>query len=646
MNVLRSFAAIAAVAFVTAGPAHAQLDSTRVTGSAGQMTSLAMFDSSYRSVFFGLNRSVNTYAWTINSGFAGPSLGGKFMVLERLAATMIPEAGQTSADRTDADVRLGLSYPIYGGWSFAGTSTFQSIADNRNIGINNIARAGALGGISGAFWENLRVLGQVGGVHDRQIGISNSGLQYLTEVQLSPVTSNEYTVWGRASSAQEFLDPRRITTQGTEMNAMLRGPGADLRAHVDLIHNERDFYFADSASMPYTGQAYNIEERMESGLRAGLQGEYLAGESWRVRFDGDLTNRAVTRHDAYKSYDLPGSHIDTRVEERRIAAGSSVSGDLLGAALGASLRYEEYQETHAVVAAPENGALALQQQAAVESQKNSVARRTNLATSLGLPVGAADTVALSASFGILHYDTPDTANTDDRDELDIALHAGYTTRVFPGCTWGVRADLFLHHLVYLFAAQSGNNAWNRIIRLGPFITIAPSRTLRTIASFDVLGNYTVFDFEPLLQSLHSYSFRQLQLRDSTEWDINATIRAAGFVEVRWYEHGQLDYASFRERPIDRVQEWTYGLTLTSAVSRGLRVGAGVRAFTRYVAAYAGAGEYTPTVDLRAFGPTASVMWNAEGWGVLGFDGWYEVIREGSLAARTVPNMHMTVQWTL
>ena len=369
-------------------------------------------------------------------------------------------------------------------------------------------------------------------------------------------------------------------------------------------------------------------------------------EGWQLRFDGDAGDRFITHRDAYKTAQLPASHIDTRIEEFRLAAAGTVLGELFGVQTNVSLRYEDYEETHGVDPSAENSATALSQQASVESQKNSIAHRTQLGAGLGIPVGRLDTVALSTSLSILRYDTPDTLNTDDRDELVMAFHGGYATRLFPGTTWGIRADVYLHHLVYLFAEQSGNNGWNRIVRLSPFITIAPSPVFRTMASFDVLGNYTVFDFESVLQSVHSYSFRQLTLNDSTEWDFASSFRATAFVNLRWYEHGQLDYAAFHERPLDMVREWTWGGALRQRVSQTLSVASGIRVFMRNVFAYSGGGVYAPTTNLRAIGPTVTSLWTVERFGQLIVDGWYEIISETGSATRTVPNFLMTVRWNL
>lgn len=631
---------------LTAVPAVAQLDSSRATGSVGDAGAMTIPDTAFRTAFLSMNRSVNAFFWTINSGVAGAAAGGKYIFTERMAATLIPETGQQAAERTNTDLRLGLAYPFAQGWNVTATSSAQTLVDNQNIGINNIARVGAMAGIDARVADVVRFAGEGGTLFDRQIGIQNSGPQYAAQVQLTPLVVNEYTVWGNAESAQEYLSPRRNASHNVVLNAAIASPTADVHVRLDALNTERDFYFPDSTGAQFTGEAYNIERRKETGLHGALQGTYQVADGWQMRFDGDASNRFITHQDAYKTAQLPSAHIDSRIQEFRLAAAGTMIGDVFGVQTNVSLHYEDYEETHGVDPSPENSATALTQQETVESQKNSIVHRTQIGAGLGIPAGRVDTVALSTSLSMLRYDTPDTSNTDDRDELGMAFHTAYSTRMFPGTTWGIRADLFLHHLVYLFSAQSGNNGWNRIVRLSPFVTIAPSPAFRTMASFDVLGNYTVFDFESVLQSVHSYSFRQLTLNDSTEWEIAPSYRATAFINLKWYEHGQLDYAAFRERPIDLVREWTYGAALQQRVSMSLTVASGIRVFMRNVFAYGGGGVYAPTTNVRAIGPTVIGTWIVERMGTLTVDGWYEILTETNNAARTIPNFLMSVKWNL
>ena len=52
-----------------------------------------------------------------------------------------------------------------------------------------------------------------------------------------------------------------------------------------------------------------------------------------------------------------------------------------------------------------------------ETQLDNVARRTSLRGVFSMPVSSNDFISFESSAGILRYDTPDSTNTDDRDDF-------------------------------------------------------------------------------------------------------------------------------------------------------------------------------------------------------------------------------------
>jgi hypothetical protein len=654
MNVPHAYRPVDLIAFLLCGAslmlfmpdAFSQAtDSVRVALPAAGSLPAFMPDTSFHSAFYGMNRSVNTLTWNVNTDLSGATNALQYFFDERMISTLITDYQGIAPQRHDADARLLLTAPVVDRFSLASLSTASGITDNQNIGINNITRFGSMAGFSGMVEDGLRAALLGGWISDAQIGRRDNGAQYSAQAQLLPIQANGYTLSGEAVSSQEFISPRRNASDEAQATAELRTPDATIHAHADVMHTERDFYFSDSTSLPFTGQPFNIEQRKEDNVSGVLSTDYFSGDGLRLHFDGETGNRTITLHDAYKTIALPNAHIDTRINQFTVSGTASAGMPVFGSVLNLRMRYEEFDETHGVIGAPENTPGALQQQAQIEAQKNSIARRTQLSGDVAIPVGA-DSLMIASTFGVLHYDTPDTNNNDDRDELDAAIHIAYQTRYSPFWLWGAYADIFLHHLVYLFAEESGNNSWNRIIRLAPFVVVSPVSTFRSRASFEVLGNYTVFDFQPLITSVKSYSFRQLDIHDSTTIDVTMTLQISAYGDIRWYEHGSLDWTSFSERPIDRVREWTYGVILQKRFTPVLTLSAGVHVFTRFTSDYNGGGLYIPAQTLKTLGPDAGLQWQVSRWGTLLFNGWYEFVQDGDLPAQIVPNLSMSVAWSL
>ncbi len=65
----------AAAALVAACDASAQVDSLRTPGRTTDVISMGQVDSTFRTAFLSMNRTVNTFLWTVNGAAAGSTVG-------------------------------------------------------------------------------------------------------------------------------------------------------------------------------------------------------------------------------------------------------------------------------------------------------------------------------------------------------------------------------------------------------------------------------------------------------------------------------------------------------------------------------------------------------------------------------------------
>jgi len=132
----------------------------------------------------------------------------------------------------------------------------------------------------------------------------------------------------------------------------------------------------------------------------------------------------------------------------------------------------------------------------------------------------------------LQHDTPDENNNDDRDEQRFVMDFSYKREISDVLSFMFDVYGFLYHQIYLFSPQSGNNNWNRVLKLSPEVVYKNEHFTNRLST-SVLANYTVYDFDRQNLATRSYLSRKYALSDSALLDLNSTI-SIGF-------HGRLEF---------------------------------------------------------------------------------------------------------
>jgi len=185
--------------------------------------------------------------------------------------------------------------------------------------------------------------------------------------------------------------------------------------------------------------------------------------------------------------------------------------------------------------------------------------------SIGIPDNKSKTTSIHATSSILfskkdslsarfliskfQYDTPDSNNFDDRDELRTTAILGYSHFFSPSLQIGIEAKVNLHHLIYIFNERSVNNNWNRIFQLSNSIRFRPSHNFRWYQYADVFANYTSYDFEEMQSQVRSFVYRKFSLTDSLAIGSPNHIQFNLFHRLEFEENGRLFWNDFSEQQL-------------------------------------------------------------------------------------------------
>lgn len=177
-----------------------------------------------------------------------------------------------------------------------------------------------------------------------------------------------------------------------------------------------------------------------------------------------------------------------------------------------------------------------------------------------------DSIRINYIGSILYYDTPDTNNYDDRDELSYSVSPMWHHRIDPYTRMSLGANIFLHHYVYLFHQRSAQNHWNRVFSIRSEISTHIPQRFRWNAKQELYANYFVYDHEDsAFVHVQSMVFRGLKLQQNIQYHFNASWYLKAYMFFRIEDNGLLDWDDFIQEITD--SKYTVKLEITPGLQR-------------------------------------------------------------------------------
>jgi hypothetical protein len=595
---------------------------------------------------FGFDRSLETFRWTerllLSRLFGNVTLDVDQHLRSRLIKT------SRNAIQDELNLRIGIGIPVTQHWDIRTSAASSVVSDNTQLDLGNRSEHQVLTGPWMRLSPSLS-LGAMGGYEAAsQQGIRDQGFAALLVMRASPVRLDEFDIAAGGRIGRSWLNPRTVQADSATLSIVRAfSESAFNSLSFSYVGQEREFYArADPALQQEFQVTANIFRRASREFSVVDTLVVQSGPTF-VSFHAALANRTIDRSYRYKSLSNPANAIlDVAINEERILGGGMLRmSPLPWLTTAVMAEFEEQQEQHNVQDDPFVPRQTFDRQDQAARRLSNTIRRSTLGLAATSILGQKDFLNLSGSASILRYDTPDSLNTDDRDELLLLVSVEETHRFSEALSLSVLADAALSHLVYLSRFQSANNAWNRIIRLKPAVTFVPAPWLASRTTGEVMANYTVYDFEDQVQSVRSFSFRQVTWTDSTWIRIGRSIEALFQGSVRLYERGILRWREFRERPERYFVEQSYWPRLSAGVTDHLLVSVGFRYFSQTRYRYEGKSRSFEGKLISA-GPTVSVSWRGKQGGRVEIEGWREAQSDHLGGGRSYSNLSLIVGMVL
>jgi hypothetical protein len=605
-----------------------------------QVTGDSIGNRNTASFFF--DKTINTYHWNGLARYRN-SFDAFLVDLDARFLSTIIRANRPIV-RDDEALRFSVRRRLTDRFTGLLSTTSFGISDDQNIGIGSASSHTFHAGVEYSPLPAIRIEPRLGMRFDNQIDQHDQGLSAFLGASVEDFDIGGYLTDLHGSHQIDMLSPRRIETHGDSLIIRKRFPGGT-RNLLSGTYNRsrREFYFAaDSVIQATYGESANIETRTDNVMTISDALDYRAGDRTTISLQGNILNRSVTRSSRYRNIlDTRRTPLNSAIDEFRIDGGVQVrydAGDYEGVA---RFFYQERDEQHRTdddADIPDSVLLPFQ---TIQERKNNHSRRTALALDVRIYPGDSDTLQFSGSTGLLRYDTQALLNDDDRDELSYFFTLTAMHRFSDHLNLRVMAEAHLAHLVYIKGTRSSDNTWNRVIRLAPELDFRPYASLFSRNRFEVLANYTVYDFEYLASTIRSYVFRQFSFIDSTSVELTPRIGLDWYSNLRFYDRGELRWAEFSERPLQYFEDRTFIGTLRYRPGPHLLFSAGLRYFSQSRFLYSGSDRSLESF-LRSAGPITAIEWKPSGRYQLQFSGWYESQTLTGQPARNFANLAMSL----
>jgi len=609
--------------------------------------SMLRLQDSLRVSSLSFNRVLNTYMWNGSTFYDREFNGIEVMLRQLLRSRLIRTDQQSNQDEYDDSLVVGMEIAEH--WKARLQQVSSIVSDNRAIDLTKLGQHQVLVGVRVTPSPRVSVGALVGYEIDAQQDELDRGFSYQANAEADGIRLEEFRGTLKGQWSQSLLTRRRPESANLDVS-LVREFAAEGRNTVlfSYDHLRREFY---TAADPEVRRVYqtsnNIFRRDASSYEVSDQLEYHPSDRMQVLFRAGFLNRIIDRGLNYKV--LTGNSnplLDTRIQEMQLYGEVGTSYQpVYWLGVDINLTYREREERHQVTGGDGVPALLFERQQRSERRLENIAKRTSISSQVRSLLSESDQLNFAGSASILRYDTPDSTNVDERDELLITVGFQEIHQFNSRLSLSLAGDVTLSHLVYLKSVQSANNNWNRVIRLSPMVIYAPVDGFRTVNQAEVLGNYTVYDFEDQGALTRSFSFRQASWLDSTSVRMTQLLSATFVGEIRVYERGILMWRDFKERPQNFFVERTYWPRLRYVPTQGLSLEVGYRYFSQDRYKYQNA---TRILDhqLESSGPTVALDWAGTGFQRVLLEGWSETQQQDGQVIRTIPNLSLKVNFSL
>lgn len=585
------------------------------------------------------NRYLNTYLFRnlANLGYSG--LWGDLQIIQNYTGNAILSS-QTSF-RDDQNLSAKYGYKIDELFRAIASWNWLLSSDTRSIDLNKVEVLQALAGMKLNYEKLFDVSILTGYESNRQLGFNSDGIVYSFDARMNTFDFEQYKI-----NASAIGDLSNLSNDRTNSNL-------NLNLNLQSIYDENnsivvDVRYVNTRSANFIPIRaidkldYNVENRVKNHLMADLN---LKFKIFELNSDNKLTLSNRYEDKFFNSYSLGATFtgVNRQNHELTFALNSNLyyQNEILYQSIGLFI---EHRDENFLLKNKFNIPIEEEIQLRdLENQKDNALSTRRLFYNGYICLSQIDTIRASSSISLFRFDTPSARNDDDYDKLMILGVISYLRKFTNQFIGGLTIETQNIHLVNLKAKQSALNNWYRSLRLGTvffYNTVNFSMNPR----FDLIANYTIYDFEEILSNVNSISFRQIGMRDSMYITIDSQFFINLIYIFNYNERGILYWKKFAEAPQRNNFESFIKILFFYRIKNNFLIGLGGRYYnlSQKNLSYSSKG---PAFVNTIFGPEVYIDLHFISNSFIRFEGWGDFQPNKSFSSLR-PNFYLTTYYKL
>jgi hypothetical protein len=594
------------------------------------------------TISFGTNKLINTYQFFGNAVLDFNALYGKIDLVNTYNRTLITSLGASTRD--DELFSFLYSLPVFNTTEIYSLNNFMLSSDSRSFGINSLSRLNSSIGLKHYFFDKTSLSLSAGYENNKQVGVISPGT--LLNSRFTMPETDIFDVTASATAEAQYLKlnlDRNNTDLDLHLNVRKSGDSSSILGFAIAYKLQNRDYLSPIAGIDTT--FIPVESRLEKTLNANFSILYPLSPALIGNFNFSAYNNNVSR--SFKNYMLSNNYtgIYRNLNELQLSfdAGIRFLSDNFSqyAALFYNIRNEANNISRKFDISHDEFTCLRQQ----ENMRDNSMGRTRLLLQSKLQVSRSDSVSFDYSVSILRYDTPSQLNYDDRDEFNNVTVGKYWHNFSSFLSAGLTAEVQLLHIVFLKSQNSAMNRWNRIIRFAPEVRFK-TEGFSMDPQFEVLANYTVYDYEDQNPGVSSFSYRQIAYKDTIYISLGNKLSLQSQINIRYYERGVLFWHDFSESPQYSNYEHFTKLLIFTESFLNTSIGCGGRVYLMNQRNLGADAAGSNGQRLFFYGPEVAILATFSSGSTISLQGWYEIQYSDNVLIRKIPNFYFQTKVVL